>query len=104
MRFSGIYIIRNIVNGKCYIGSSKNCYTRKRKHFSELDRNNHRNSHLQRAHNKYGKDNFTFEVLYFCREEILLQQEQMLLDAFMPNLYNISLKAWWYETLRRNKT
>ena len=53
---SGIYQIRNLVNGKIYVGSSVNLETRKTPHYWELENNRHNNQHLQRAYNKYGLD------------------------------------------------
>lgn len=59
----GIYKITNIINKKCYIGKSVDVNQRWGQHISSLDRNNHYNSHLQNAWNKYGKENFVFETL-----------------------------------------
>lgn len=61
---SYIYQIKNEVNGKLYIGSTiRPSYIRKYEHFSQLRKNIHKNSHLQRAFNKYGEDSFTFSIL-----------------------------------------
>ena len=46
---SGIYKITNKVDGKFYIGSSKNLHKRWLSHRSELRRNHHCNQHLQSA-------------------------------------------------------
>lgn len=62
----GIYCIKNIQNGKRYIGQSKNIRTRISQHFSDLGGMRHGNPVLQRAWNKYGKDSFTWEVLKEC--------------------------------------
>jgi group I intron endonuclease len=59
----GIYKITNVVNGKVYIGQTQNLINRKQNHFYWLGRNSHHNDHLQKAYNKYGKENFIFEVL-----------------------------------------
>lgn len=59
----GIYKIVNLINGKVYIGQSDRLNEREREHFYRLDRNEHHNEHLQRAFNKYGKDNFIFECI-----------------------------------------
>jgi len=60
---SGIYQIRNLITGDLYIGQSINLMNRKGQHFSclRLNRNNH--PHLQNAFNKYGEENFVFEIL-----------------------------------------
>ena len=44
---SGIYIIRNLINNKVYVGKSKNVKQRKNAHFSALKLNKHNNQHLQ---------------------------------------------------------
>lgn len=59
----GVYLIRNIKNGKVYVGQTNNLKLRKQNHFADLKANIHHNKHLQSAWNKYGKENFEFEVL-----------------------------------------
>ena len=80
---SGIYMILNTYNNKCYIGSTKNFYTRKQKHFRLLVLNKHHSNHLQKAYNRYGKDKFTFIILEECEIEKLLEKE-----VFWINLKN----------------
>lgn len=60
---SGVYIIRNLTNGKVYIGASANVERRWRNHENDLRRGVHHSSHLQRAWLKYGEDAFAFDVL-----------------------------------------
>jgi group I intron endonuclease len=60
---SGIYKIVNVKNGKIYIGSSKNIKRRWGIHKSSLKNNRHHSVYLQRAWNKYGKENFIYEVI-----------------------------------------
>ena len=79
---SGIYTITNIKNGKLYVGSSKNIYRRWKDHKNMLRRNEHHSQHLQAAWNKYGKDNFIFEVIEKCKEEDLLIREQYYIDLY----------------------
>ena len=79
---SGIYIIKNKINDKVYIGSSVNIPIRKYSHFYQLRNNRHHNNHLQRFYNIHGKENFVFEILKECREEDLLSWEQHYLDLY----------------------
>lgn len=77
---SGIYEIRNKVNGKQYIGRSKKLNKRLYNHKNLLVNNSHYNVHLQRAWNKYGGDNFKFGLLMKCREQIIVFVEQYWID------------------------
>ena len=45
-KISGIYEIICLVNGKYYVGSSKDILYRKGKHLGKLKRNKHENPHL----------------------------------------------------------
>lgn len=60
---SGIYKIRNIINNKIYIGSAKDFDKRKKRHLRDLRANKHYSILLQRAFNKYGEENFVFEII-----------------------------------------
>lgn len=82
-RVSGIYMIRNKVNNKFYIGSSKNCYTRLTTHFSFLKNKNHNNSKLQNAVNKYGINNFELLLLEIVENNELVNREQFYLNTLL---------------------
>lgn len=74
---SGIYRIRNLVNDKCYVGSTKNFNRRRGEHFRLLVKNKHWNSHLQWSYNKYSPENFVFEILEqlpYVKESILSRE------------------------------
>ena len=91
---SGIYQIRNLANGKKYIGQTADLEKRKNEHFNSLRRGDHHNRHLQRAYNKYGKENFVFAVLLYCESSELTTYEQALIDSCDSNeLYNICLEC-----------
>lgn len=77
---SGIYEIVNTINGKKYIGSSKQLNIRKTRHFSNLRNNRHANSHLQNSFNKYGEENFEFSVILYCDKNDLEGYEQSWLN------------------------
>lgn len=79
----GIYQIRNVFNGRVYIGSSFDIAARWREHKYDLRMNRHRNQHLQNAYNKYGKDAFVYEVLEILDEdqkELQFEREQYWID------------------------
>ena len=55
---SGIYQIKNTVNGKVYIGQSIDTIKRYDAHWNMLKQGKHFNKHLQRAFNKYGNNGY----------------------------------------------
>ena len=91
-KFSGIYCIMNTINGKRYVGSSKNIYSRWQKHRALLRKGTHWDRHLQNAWNKYGETSFKFIVLCKCPEEELLTKEQEYINNLEPE-YNNMLEA-----------
>lgn len=87
-----IYQIKNKLNNKIYIGSTNNYKKRFYTHKHELNNNIHKNTHLQRAWNKYGEEAFLFEIIEECNSMIKISREQYWLDKllpFYPNGYNI---------------
>jgi group I intron endonuclease len=88
-----IYQIKNLVNNKIYIGSTKNFLIRKQEHWHRLKSKKHENFYLQNAWNKYGEHNFVFEILEKIEdEEKLLVKEQEYIDVYSPD-YNICKSA-----------
>lgn len=79
-KVSGIYKITNKVNGKYYVGSSKDIFRRWLDHTSELEREVHHSDYLQRAWNKYKSSNFVFEIIELASEEKLKEIEQVYLN------------------------
>ena len=85
----GIYCIFNLVNGKRYIGSSVDIYNRWHEHIHNLKNGKSHNKHLQSAWDKYGEDNFLFEVLEFCTQNNQFEREQYYMDFMNPE-YNFT--------------
>lgn len=95
-KMSGIYKITCTINGRIYIGSSKNILNRWWSHKTELNNKSHRNIHLQRAWNKHGEQSFIIEVVELVMTSILLEREQYWLDKLKPfgkNGFNIAQNA-----------
>ncbi len=91
-KICGVYKITNRVNGKIYVGSSKNIYERWNQHKDKLRNNCHDNAHLQNAWIKYGENNFKFEIIEECDPNIQFEREQYYLNTLNPfddNGYNI---------------
>lgn len=90
-----IYKILNKVNGKFYIGSTKNLVKRRSDHIAGLTQNKHPNQYLQNAYNLC-KGNFKFlviEVIEDCTRELLIEREQYFIDTLEPH-YNIHKIAY----------
>jgi group I intron endonuclease len=89
---SGLYKIQNTKNNKFYIGSSVNIPLRWKEHKWDLKNNKHHNVHLQFAVNKYGLQNFEFNVIKEVAVFDLLAEEQLLLNQYCGTsiCYNIS--------------
>jgi group I intron endonuclease len=62
----GIYSIRHLASGNCYVGSSGNLSLRWSQHKSAIRKGKHPAKHMMHAFQKYGSDAFTFEVLEEC--------------------------------------
>lgn len=92
---SGVYRIRNIVNGKCYIGESKNVELRWQYHIIRLRKRIHKSKSLQRDFNAWvnaaykqpTQMPFVFELLMRCDESKLEQYEKIFIIALKPK-YN----------------
>jgi group I intron endonuclease len=85
---SGIYIIRNIINNNCYIGSAVNLNRRFLAHKTRLKNNTHHSIILQAAYNKHGADVFIYEILLYCEPEKLIFYEQRAINYYKPK-YNV---------------
>lgn len=85
----GIYKITNQINGKCYIGQSINILQRWKQHRTNAAV---RTEALYLAFQKYGIENFSFEILEECSEEELDQKEQYYISYFnsYKNGYNMT--------------
>lgn len=82
MNNCGIYIIRNSIDRRVYIGSSKNIKKRFERHKSDLKCSRHGNRYLQSFVNKYGLDSLEFEILDKCNEEDLLKVEEYRINEY----------------------
>lgn len=76
MQNCGIYMIKNLKNGKVYIGKSKQIMTRWKRHYMMLQSNTHHSGKLQEDWILDGEDNFTFMILEMCPEKILDEREK----------------------------
>lgn len=91
LKICGVYIITSLIDSKYYIGRSHHCIERFCKHKSMLRKNKHCNQHLQSAWNKYGENNFTFDVLDESEIEILPS-----LEHWWCNMLNVHDRKFGY--------
>jgi group I intron endonuclease len=89
---TGIYEIRNTVNGKKYVGSAVDFGNRWRQHAQSLVRGDHHSIALQRAWVRYGPSAFQFNKLLACSKENLIMYEQICMDALKPE-YSVAPRA-----------
>lgn len=88
---SGIYFIKNLKNGKLYIGQSVDIRDRITHHKYHLKANKHSNEHLQRSYNKAGINNFEFKALEYCDEE---QRDER--EVYWIHFYKSNTKKYGY--------
>lgn len=107
-----IYKIENIITKDCYIGSSTQINRRLKEHKTNLFKNKHSNNYLQKAWNKYGEDNFTFEIIKDLKELSELNKNEQLKNLFkieqyyIDNLnskYNLNKKAGFGYSEKKNR-
>lgn len=87
---SVIYKILNVVTNKFYVGSAVDFKNRCRIHRHHLNKNTHHSHYLQNSWNKYGEQNFEFQILEIIDDKTkLVEIEQYYIDTLKPN-YNIA--------------
>lgn len=91
--YIGIYILW--IYDKCYIGQSVDIIKRYNSHTNKLIKNKHPNKKIQDYYNKYGVDNFHFEILHLCYEHDLDQYELYYITKYdsVNNGLNIGLSG-----------
>lgn len=99
---TGIYIITNIINNKCYIGSAINIKDRWGRHKKALENKKHHSVLFQRAYDKYGSSCLDFKILLYCTKENLLFYEQLAINTYKPE-YNICKIAGSQLGMKRNE-
>lgn len=90
---TGLYLIKNKINYKVYVGKAVDIQQRWRVHKHLLKNNKHFNRHLQNAWNHYGEDNFEFIVFQELPKHELSKAECELiknLNSFGDGGYNLT--------------
>ena len=90
----GIYKFTNKINGRSYIGQSRNIEKRMKEHyyraFNSYSKNKEFSSPFYSALRKYGKENFYFEILEECQIKDLNEKEKYWIQYYdtFHNGYN----------------
>ena len=79
-----IYKATNLINGKCYVGkTTTSLRQRKIEHFCDM-RNRLNNIYFHNALKKYGIENFKWEVIFECDDELILN----VMETFKIMVYH----------------
>ena len=93
MPICGIYMYKNRINGKIYIGQTVNVYLRRRQHENPTgqDRTHQFDSEFHRDMRKYGIENFEFSILEECSPKDLNEREIYWISKYetTENGYNV---------------
>jgi len=92
MRRSGVYAIRSVITGDCYVGSSQDVDKRVHEHFVRLRRGAH-NARFQTAWRQYGEAAFTGEILEIVPWLLLEERERHHFNLRRP-AYNATTGIW----------
>lgn len=80
-KICGIYKITNLVNGKCYIGQAVDIHHRWKEHMRKINDLSY-DYVLYRAFRKYGVEQFSFEIIEECGQELLDERERYYIEIY----------------------
>lgn len=85
---SGIYLIKNIITKKFYVGKSSDLFNRFKQYDSPAQLKRNKTSLINRKILKFGYSKFIFYVIEFCPSSKLNAREQFYIQNLKPQ-YNI---------------
>lgn len=87
---AGVYLFKNKLNNKLYVGSSIVLSKRMASHFYHANSNKETNILLYRSMRKYKLENFSLTILEFCKADIIScsELEKKWIDFYKPD-YNV---------------
>ena len=91
-----VYLAKNIVNGNCYVGSTKHRFSsRKNGHFKAAVKNHLRGCPIfYKAIRKYGKDSFEWFILDNASSVKELRELETIWISKLKPKYNIATVGW----------
>ena len=99
----GIYCIENMANHKKYVGQSIDIYRRWKDHKCPSMWKRQSNNPLYQDMQKYGVENFRFQILVPVMPEYLTQVEQELIEILKPTYNDRHAKGLDVERLKETK-
>jgi group I intron endonuclease len=90
---SGIYFIRNLINGKVYVGCTTDFATRTKNHITDLQANSHHNKPLQEDWNEYDESDFEFHLVESCHPDDIYEVEKKYIKVMYDEqnmCYNVA--------------
>lgn len=94
-----VYAIKNLANGRMYIGSTTRPDNRIQQHLSRLKSGKHPSKELQQDFTLYGKENFVTEVVKSFSHQywghlyyMVMDEERNVIKSMRPH-YNTQNKA-----------
>ena len=84
----GIYRID--IGKHSYFGSATNLSQRKSRHIRDLRSGKHHSPYIQNVFNKYGEEEFRFNIVLICEKSDLLFYEQAFIDKHYSNEFNMN--------------
>lgn len=93
---AGIYMIKNLVNNKVYIGKSINIYARIWEHIHRLNKGISDSPHLQNSWTKYSSENFEYSVLEVLDDVVEIAKRELFWMTVLNTLdknYGYNLRS-----------
>ncbi len=85
---SGVYLIKNTIDARVYIGCASDLYKRCSRHREDLIKNQHHSKTMQEVKNKYGFNCLSFHIIKLCDKTNLESEEKYYLDIYQSYIPN----------------
>ena len=102
-KICGIYKITNTITGDFYIGSSKDINRRWADHKKLSTWNRYPNNQLYKDMQKYGIENFVFEILAEVEVDSLKEAEQQFIELLKPTYNSNRANGWDFERYKESQ-